>query len=104
MIAIVVLALSTMAISLSWTGMKFPGTIIGLNNFDLMGGWSLSYYIISEVAMMPLGGKLIDMYGPKSPLAGGLGLFPSGYGRASSHYAVTFRLSRGQLTHQLNMS
>ncbi len=92
MIAIVALALSTMAISLSWTGMKFPEMIIGLNNFDLMGGWSLSYYIIAEVAMMPLGGKLVDMYGPKSPLAGGLGLFLVGSAVAMFSQDSTFFL------------
>jgi len=67
LVTLVALALSTMAISLCWTGMKFPELAYGIKFLDLMSGWSLSYFIIAEVAIMPLAGKLIDVYGMKSP-------------------------------------
>jgi len=75
LIALVALALSTMAISFCWTGMKFPELVYGLKYFDIMSGWSLSVYIIAEVAIMPFAGKLIDIYGMKGTLAAGVALF-----------------------------
>lgn len=75
MVALAALALSTMAVSLSWTGMKIPELAFGFKFLELLGGWSLSYYIIAEVAVMPLAGKLIDVYGMRGPLAAGVGLF-----------------------------
>ena len=76
--AIIALAVSTMGISLSWTGMKLPEMLLGFKFLDMMSGWSMSYFIIAEVAIMPFAGKLIDMYGTKTPLACGLGLFLAG--------------------------
>ncbi len=78
LIALLALALSTLAISLSWTGMKFPELGYGFKFFDLLSGWSLSYFIIAEVAIMPFAGKLIDVYGLKSLLATGVGVFLAG--------------------------
>ncbi len=69
------LAICMFATSISWRIMSIPEFFIKIELGDGMASWILSAYIIAEVALLPVAGKLIDIHGPRGILGIGAVLF-----------------------------
>ena len=71
------LALCMFVSSLSWMVMRYPEQYIQ-TDYGGDGALILSLYIVAEVTVLPLAGKLIDMYGPRRMLSYGVPIFVAG--------------------------
>lgn len=73
--AIIGLALCMFVTSLSWMMLSVPEFFIEVDLGWGNGAWILSAYIIAEVSVLPVAGKLIDRHGPRRIVAVGAILF-----------------------------
>lgn len=73
--AMIGLALCMFVTSLGWMMFRVPEVFIQIEIGGGKAAWILSAYIIAEVAVLPIAGKLIDNHGPRNILAIGAVLF-----------------------------
>jgi len=76
LLAVLAMALCVMVVSACWMMMRF-GSLMSFFDFSDSGymNWVLNAYIICDIAMIPVGGKLSDHFGEKKVMAVGAALF-----------------------------
>ena len=70
----VMMALFMAALDQTIVGTAMPRIVADLRGFDLYA-WTVTAYLVSSTAVVPIFGKLGDLFGRKRFLLGGVGLF-----------------------------